>query len=255
MRSILFCLVLTGCVSQLLEAPYVLSSGLGEARSVAPTGNNTLLAATSAGVVEVNGEGEAQHLTHSHALAVTAHPTKRYVVEASGLRNLDGDQALERPGIRDAQAWCNDSVLFALADGVWSWKPSTGEVALWADGFEDIRATALYPEAKCESLLVLDGEQVFRVWADQRVVLGRGLHNARSVATDGHGQIYALAGEPRTLLRQAGEEWTTIARGLDHAEDLHFGFGGAFPRENLYIADSGGTLDYLRPPPAPGAPE
>jgi hypothetical protein len=129
------------------------------------------------------------------------------------------------------------------------WDPSTGDVQTWADGFTEVRSISLATEAKCESAIVLDGDRVVRVWADHRETLAEGLTDARNAVTDGDGRLYALAGSPLSLQRFDDGRWVTIVRRLPAARDLHFGFGGAFPRANLYIADADGTLDYLRPPP------
>ena len=248
MRSLILLGVLAGCMSAILESPYVLSTGLGDVHSVAPTGANTMLVATSKGAYEIDGKGAAQTLTTTPATAVTAHPTVRYVVDAKGILALDGEARLEREGIADAQAWCDESVLFTAESAIWQWDPATGQTRIWAEGFSDLSALSLATEAKCESVLALDGDRALRVWAAQREVLASDLADAKALATDGLGVLHALSGTPPTLLRYVDETWQPIARKLDGATDLHFGFGGSFPRENLYLTGKG-SLDYLRPPP------
>ncbi|MFN7145794.1 MAG: hypothetical protein ACK4YP_18610 [Myxococcota bacterium] len=60
--------------------------------------------------------------------------------------------------------------------------------------------------------------------------------------------MYVVHGDPPELFRVDPSGPVSVAKWLGDARDLHFGVGDRLPRENLYVANGAGTLDYVRPP-------
>jgi hypothetical protein len=265
-------LLLTGCVGEILDAPFVLASGLGAARGVAPSPRTTLLVATASGVVEVEGDGQAAPLVPGvDARAVATHRDRLYVLVEEGVLHgpvpgPGAPPALDtwaRPGVVDLQASCAGAVLFADAEGVGRWTPETGAVARHGPALPGIQALSLDPVSACEGVLALTDDAVHWVSPVATWPVATGLDRPRALTADGWGGIWVVQGEPPVLakLTTAGPE--VRARHLAPTADLGFGVGELFHPANAYFVGPEGSLDYARvvpegeriqAPRTPGAP-
>lgn len=251
----LLLLSLAGCVGEILDAPFVLSSGLGAARGVSPSPRTTLLVATDAGVVEVQGDGRAELLAAGvDALAVASHRETLYVLTAEGVRHgpmpPPGEAAAlglwPRAGLRDMQAGCGERVHVADAAGLAAWVPATGALSRFGPPLADVRALALDPLAACAGVLVLAGDRVLWVTADAATPLATGLTRPRALSADAWGGVWVVHGEPPVLARLTTAGPDTRARHLGETADLGFGLGDLFHPANAYLVGPGGTLEYAR---------
>ena len=250
-------LLLAGCLSSVLEAPYVLSTGLGEATGLAPSGRRSMLVASDSGLWEVDGEGERALLRAGATRAVTGH--------LSGIYALDGCAVAWGPlapagqpwtptghlpaqGVVDLQAWCDGLVLLASPRELTAWAPETGETFAFAAGLSGVRAVSLGPDGGCDEALVVTADAVLAVSQTGRRTLAAGLVAPRAAVADAKGRVWVVHGEPAVLARIDAGAAVEVARYLGDPRDLHFGTGGLLPPENAYLADGEGSLDYLRVP-------
>jgi len=250
-----FSLLLTGCLGAVLEAPFVLASGLGEVRGLAPSPRQTLLAATAAGVVEVSAEGRVATVVPGvDARAVATHRERLYVLEDAGIRygplSADGEVgALSlwvRSGIRDIAAGCSETVLFADAEGVGRWTPGSDATVRLGPRVAGVRALALDPLQPCEGVLVLTQEEVRWVTESASVPVVAGLSVPQAFGLDRWGGIWVVEQEPPVLVRRTRHGLEVRARYLGPTSDLLFGPGDLLHPANAYLSGSEGTLDYAR---------
>lgn len=248
-------LFLCGCVGEILDAPFVLASGLGEVRGLAPSPRTTLLLATASGVVEVQGDGRATPLLPGiDARAVATHREHLYVMVEDGIAHgpepgAGAPPALQtwaHPGLVDIQASCAGAVLFADADGVGRWLPETGDVARYGPALPGIQALALDPISACEGVLALTADAVHWVTPLATWPVAVGLDRPRALSADGWGGIWVVQGEPAVLAKLTTGGPEVRARHLAPTTDLGFGLGELFHRANAYFVGPGGTLDYAR---------
>ena len=254
-------LLLGGCMDHLMEAPYVLATGLGEVNGLVPSTRGTLLAATPTGTWEVDETGARTLLSAVPSQSVAIHRERIYAL--SGERILWGTspapaggtlltQEWPAPGTVDIQAWCDGLVLMATPDDILVWSPDAGTVQPWKTGLTDIRHVALREEPTCEGALVLTDDALYDVGPGHAEALATGLSSPRAVAVDAHGEPWFVEGEPPVLSHLVDGKVTVFARYLDSPTDLHFGTGlGLMPSSNLYIADHTGTIEYVHMPEAP----
>lgn len=240
-----------------LEAPYVLGTGLGEARSLSHSGRESFFVAAREGVWELDAEGRRTLVAPGEAEAVTAHPGTLYVLGGGALRwgplPAAGQQLQEAgrqpaPGVRDLLAWCDGSVLLAGNDEITALNVQTGESWAFALGLEGLRALALGPGDGCDHALVVAGARVLAVNPAGARPLAEGLVAPRAAALDARGRLWVVAGEPPELLRVEDGRTTVFARFLGDPRDLIAGLGGLLPPANLYLADGEGTVDYVHAP-------
>ncbi len=235
-------LALLGCLDELLESPYVLAPGIGEARSVSARVDGRLLVATNTGVYAVNGEGRAERLGDS-ADAVAVSPTREYALR-QGRVTWDGG-ALDVPGAIDLTVGY-DGLVVLFPDAVEHVDPDTGarrRVPLPGVA----RAVSLGPDGTC---LVVSETTLYRLGADDTLTpLATSLVDARAATIDAKGRVFVAQGAPEELWRVEPAGLVSVARWLGDPRDLQFGVGGLLPAENLYLANGAGTLDYVRPPP------
>ncbi len=244
---------LAGCANQLLDMPVVLAPGLGEARSLAPTGGEGLYVAASSGLYEVGRAGTVQTLWEGDARGVSAHEDRLYLLSADTLRighpEVDGSWRFEprpAPGAVDVLAWCDEAVLIGRPDRVDLWRPGEVHASPWADDLENLRALVLSPQDVCGEVLALTDHQLLRLRPDGRdEVLGR-LVQARAAASDHLGRIWLAHGTPPRLSVLVDGKLQTLPHYLGDPRDLHFGAGELYTPEKVYLADGGGTLDSLR---------
>ena len=242
-----------GCADRVLDAPVVLTRGLGVARSLAPTGANSLYVAASSGLYEVDLEGAVQIHWEGDARGVSAHEDRLYLLSADTLRighpEADGGWRFEprpAPAAVDVLAWCDESVLIARSGRVDLWRPGEVHASPWADDLENLRALVLSPRDVCGEVLALTDHQLLRLSTGGREeVLGR-LVEARSVASDHLGRIWLAHGTPPRLSVLVDGKLQTLPHYLGDPRDLHFGAGEFYTPGRGYLADGGGTLDYLR---------
>lgn len=237
-------LALGACLDRMLEAPWVLTSGIGRANSVAFTPPDALLLATDRGLVRVAGDGTVTVVDDRPADAVTSHPRGAYVLRGDTVTWTGGRVVI--PGATDLQAgW---DTLYVLAAGtLWAVDPVTGAPVVRAAGLEGARALALGPEP---DVLVVAPDRVVAVAPDGRVrTLVEGLTDARAAAMDAKGRVYVVADTDPALYRLDPGGPVLAARWLGDARDLHFGLGGLLATENVYLAVGTGSVEYLRPAP------
>lgn len=253
-RGLLFALLLpgAGCLDDLLEAPYVLTTALPPTVGLAPSGRGQLLAATSDGVYLVDGEGKASLLVSGEALAVGAHARRLVALRRDRIDiyawPADAAPALQASwpavGAVDLQSWCDEALLVAYPDRVDHLDPTTGAARAYVTGLDGVRGLSLGARV-CETTWVATRDAVLEVDAAgirQRVPLDR----PHAVAIDGQGHTWALHGEPRLLSALLAQGPMVIARHLGDARDVHFGSGGLLPQQNVYLAAGEGGVDYAR---------
>ncbi|MEC7947240.1 MAG: hypothetical protein VX265_06700 [Myxococcota bacterium] len=244
---------LTGCLGQILDAPFVLASGLGAARGVAPSPDRTLLVATADGVVEVGGDGTASTLVEGvDARAVATHRTRIYVLVEEGILHGSSSGAAEafrlwpRSGIRDIQASCDEQLLYADDVGVWTWDPGSGQSARRGPPLANITSLALDPIHPCDGVLALATDAVHWVSKDAVVPIITGLRRPVALTADRWGGIWVVHDEPPVLAKLTAEGPETRARHVDATADLVFGVGELLHPANVYFVGPSGSLDYAR---------
>lgn len=237
-------LALPACLDRVLESPYVLTTGLGEVRSLAPGLDGRLLAATSTGLWAVTPEGRADRLDPAVGRAVSTHPGVVYVLADEQVSAGPG-ATVSTPGAVDVLAGY-DEVVVAYPDrlDLHALDASTRRAVPVAG----VRAVALGPPGE---YLVVTADALFRVDATGVHPLVTGLVDARAASTDARGHVYVAHGAPTELFRlddaTSPATLAPVAKWLGDVRDLQFGVG-PFPPQNLYIATGDGTLDYVRPP-------
>ena len=248
-------LMLTGCLGTVLEAPFVLASGLGRVRGLSPSPRHTLLAATADGVVEISAEGRvAQLLPGVDARAVAAHRERVYVLSEDGIRHgplsADGEVGAltlwRRTGIHDIAAGCSETVLFADAEGVGRWTPGSDAVVRLGPRVVGVRALALDPLQPCAGVLVLTEEEVRWVTDGASVPVLAGLSVPQAFGLDRWGGMWVVEQEPPVLVRRTRSGPEVRARYLGPTSDLLFGPGDLLHPANAYLSGPEGTLDYAR---------
>lgn len=257
-------LTTTGCLDHILEAPFVLTPGLGEARSLAPSDHSTMLVASSTGLHDIDGEGAVTTLFEADAHAVSTHQARAYVLVGDTLRLGRHDAASgtwtwqSRPlqGARDLLAWC-DLRLLAVTHGEILEVDPTGATSpeVWLRDQFGLRGLALDAERPCEGVLAFSDHQLLFVTpaGEAEVILERQVE-LRAVATDGEGRTWIVHGTPPRLSVLVEGKPQTFAHYLGDPRDLHFGTGDLLKPDNVYLADGGGTLDYLRVVAPEGSP-
>lgn len=248
--------LLPGCLDHILEAPFVLTPGLGEARSIAPTDRNTMLVAASSGLHEVDGEGQPTRLWEGEAHAVSTHEARAYALAGDTLRvgSLDAAsgtwtwQARPLQGARDLLAWCDERLLGVTHGEVIEVDPSgASSPSTWLEGQFGLRGLSLDAARPCEGVLVFSDHQLLFVSpeGEAEVILERQVE-LRAVATDGDHRTWIVHGTPPRLSVLVDGKPQTFAHYLGDPRDIHFGTGALLKPDNIYLADGGGTLDYLR---------
>ncbi|MDP2306612.1 MAG: hypothetical protein Q8P18_11375 [Pseudomonadota bacterium] len=245
-------LALLGCLDRLLESPYVLATGLGDVRSVAPSTDGRLWVAASTGVYAIDGEGRAERIEEAPALAVASHPDRTYVLR-DGRVTWGGGAGLDAPGAVDILGG-HDALVVLYPDHYERIGPGDPSGAprhlARLGGTLDARAVALGPDG---GWIVVSEHALQNVGADGAVTtVIDGLVDARAAVVDVKGRIYVAQGDPQELWRVdpgAPSPLVSVARWLGDPKDLHFGVGGLLATENTYVANGAGTLEYVRPPP------
>jgi hypothetical protein len=246
-------LALAGCLDAILEAPYVLTTGLTEIHSISPTGRGTMLAATPAGIVEIDGSGRHVLLARQPARAVAAHARTLYLLTDDAL--LWGDlpergglathlSSIPAPDVVDIQAWCNERLLLAGSSGLEIFDPAVGIISAHPTALPPLRAVSLPATAPCEGAVVVSEDAVIEVTGIQ---VRRHAVSSPRLATPGRdGHIWVIHGDPPVLSRLDSDGLSLRAEHIGDPRDAHFGTGGLFSPGNIYLADGSGTLDYAR---------
>ncbi|MFT5682964.1 MAG: hypothetical protein ACI8RZ_003888 [Myxococcota bacterium] len=246
-------LALIGCLDAILEAPYVLTTGLTEIRSIAPSGRSTMLAATPGGVVEIAGNGSTTRLGEQSVQAIAAHATAIYLLSDGvllwGEMPASGERigALSRipvPGVVDIQSWCDEQVLLAGSAGLKVFHREAGTITDYPVALPPLKAVSLPAGGPCDGAVVIAEGAVIEV-------LGETLHrypiDAPRIVTPGRdGHTWVIHGEPPVLSRLESGTLSLRAEHLGDPLDAHFGSGELFSPGNIYLADASGTLDYAR---------
>jgi hypothetical protein len=252
-----------GCQSfeAALEAPYVLASGVGAARSITPIAGGALAVASGQGVFRVAGDGTT-HTIGPAADAVTANPEFVFTLRGATVAwsptplpgaPLTSHGSLQVPGAQDLLAWTDGNVLVATSDSILIVRPGvTGETTTqseFASQLSGLRSIALGPGPG--AVLALTDRSVLLVRAGQTAeIVVQDVKFPRGAAVGRHGRIWLLHGDPATLSEITSAGLVQTARHLGQPMDMHAGTGGALAPEHLYLADAEGTVDYLPLPPA-----
>ena len=246
-------LALMGCLDAILEAPFVLSTGLTEVRSIAPSGRITMLAATPGGVVEIDGSGNHTLLSEHSARAITAHAMVVYLLTDDallwGAMPLPGERfgALAQVPVTDVvdiQSWCDGKVLLAGAAGLQVFDSSSGTLSPYPTKLPPLRSVSLLAGLPCTGAVVISSDAVIEVSGEQ---LQRIPVDAPRVATPGRdGHSWLIHGTPPVLSRIKDGTLSLRAEHIGDPLDAHFGTGELFSPSNIYFADAAGTLDYAR---------
>ena len=252
-----------GCLDALLEAPYILSTGLHGPERMSPSPSGTILVASAGGLVEIDGEGAARTLDPAPAVAVAATPEVIYVLSADGRLRWAGWAELQAgratwsaqvlpPGVRDLQSWCNGELRLASAQGVLRWSPEAPELT----PAPEVAAGAVLPPLErlellatggCEGVLGLSADTLLWLTPTETRVLAERLEAPLAVASDRHGGVWLVAGTPPALWFLTAEgTLEQRARHLGGARDLLFGPGELLDRRNAYLIGEEGRLDYVR---------
>lgn len=246
--------LLVGCASleAALESPYVLATGLGDARSLALLPGSGLVVASSTGTFRVDGTGAATRIGPA-SLAVTTLDDRLVWVSDGAVRwgplPLEGQPivaagAVEVAGARDVLGWFDHDAL-VLTDRMLGRVTFDGAaIERLAEAPAGARALALGGSPRT-ALLVAD--DALYAWTDGVLtpVVSR-LTRARAAAVGPAGQTLLIHGEPAVLSHVAADgTLTTVARHLDAPADAHCGAGGLLPATHLYLAGASGTVDYL----------
>lgn len=236
-------LTLGGCLDRLLESPYVLAAGFGEARSLAISREGDLVVAGSAGIIRIGADGTLHPLAPNATDAVAVSPTHLFALR-EGVLDYEG-QALPAPAAVDVAAtWYSDTwVLYPDRIDAWSLDLERRAVA---EGFQGARAVNLGPEGE---MLVTFPTEVRAYTAEGRFrVVIAGLEAARVAATDDWGRVYLIQGAEPQLYRLDDGALTLIARFLDAPTDLQFGRGPTLAHTFAYMATGSGRVDYVQVP-------
>ena len=244
--------LLGACLDELLEAPYLLTSGVGKVESIAPTPDRSLLVASDTGLWLVGGDGSSRLLRSGPALGVASHNRRLYLLIANALLVAEAGppygqlswREVPAVGARDIQAWCGELLLVAFPDGVKTWSPLTGAWA--ALGPDPLPARAVSLGQSCEEALVLTGDSLFAQGPAGTRTLATGLQDPRAVAMDRSGRIWLLSGAPRHLDEVAEGGLRLLAQHVGDARDIHFGNGELLAPDNVYLGDADGTIGYIR---------
>lgn len=246
----------TGCLDHLLEAPYVLASGVGkDASAMSPTTSQGMLAAGPHGVFEIDGSGRVLPIHQQAATVAVGHAAWTAIVDAGGITFgtiTDGSWTasahLPQTGVTTAQAWCDDQLLLLVDGALLLVKPGDSAARRWADAPPGAVDLTLAPGSACAEALVLTPERLLAVSPQGQRVLVAGLAAARTVALDRHQQPWLVHGEPPVLARAAEGQVTTVARHVGDVVDMHFGTGELLHPENAYLLTREGRVDYVRVP-------
>ena len=246
-------LLLLSCLDALLEAPYVLTTGLTEAHSLAPTGRRTMLVATPTGLVEVDGSGSQARLTEQPVRAVAAHAEVVYILTSAGLQwgalptsgaMLEALQTLPAPGVVDLQSWCDGRVLLAGEQGLQVFTPTTATITDHEATLPPLKAVSLSAQETCAGAVVLTEDALIQVSGTTTSRIPISQPRAATPGRDGH--TWVIHGDPPVLSRLEDGALTPRAKHLGDPRDAHFGTGELFSPNNIYLADGAGTLDYAR---------
>ena len=236
-------LALGGCLDRLLEAPYILTSGLGEARSIAISREGDLIVAGTAGLTRITADGSPHLVDPVPTDAIAVSPNHRYALRA-GHVDYEGTR-LPVPGAVDIAATWNPDLWVLYPDRVEIWDPDRHARTI-VTGLSGARALTLGPQ---DEMLVTLPTEVRAYRADGRGrTLVTGLVNARFSATDEPGRVYVVQGDEPELFRVDDGTLTRIARFLDDPRDLQFGRGQSLVPTFAYLATASGRVDYVQVP-------
>lgn len=265
--ALVACLLLaTGCIDDLLEAPYVLSTGLGEgARSLSPSPTRSFYVAGQGGLFEVDGEGRPRQLLRDPVQLAAAHLGFLAIFDTQAARfgpPPDADHPWTETsratlaGVVDAQAWCDLQLLLIAGDQLVFLGPDDDAPRPWAPAPAGARALTLGSVTgtadPCAAALVLTPDRLLLVSPQGQQPLATGLVDARAVAIDRRGEPWVVHGQPPVLARIRDGRAETIARHVGDVADMHFGTGELLHHDNAYLLTRQGSLDYVRVPGGEG---
>ncbi|MDG1481427.1 MAG: hypothetical protein P8R54_17665 [Myxococcota bacterium] len=246
-------LALTGCLDAILEAPFVLSTGLTEVRSITPSGRTTMLAATPGGVVEIDGSGAHTLLSTHPARAIAAHATVIYLLTDDALlwgampppgERIGALSHISVAGVVDIQSWCHGQVLLAGAAGLQTFDSSSGMLSPYPAKLPPLKSVSLPAEAPCTGAVVASADAVIEVIGEELRSLPVDTPRVVTPGRDGH--TWLIHGTPPILSRMQDGTLSLRAEHIGNPLDAHFGTGELFSPSNIYFADAAGTLDYAR---------
>jgi hypothetical protein len=243
-------LLVLGCDVDLFggSAPYLLATGLGDARSFVPSDRGTVFVATPQGVLEVTPEGRAAVLLAGDARGVAASSDRLYALRKDTLvwasladpPVIEGSRAIA--GLLDLQTWCDGQVMLAYADRLTVWRPGEETETLFGSPPPGIRAVAR-GGTDCRTALVATSDAVLEVANAGPPRSLASVSDARAVARDALGRTWVVHGS--VLSRVDGAELVEAARDLGTATDLSFGASGLVSPQNAYVLEAEGRLEYV----------
>ncbi len=233
-------LLLLGCLDRLLEAPYVLTAGFGEARSLAISREGALLVAGTQGIARISETATATVIGADPVDAIAVNPTHLYAL-ADGVLTVEG-VTVPVPGAVDIAASWNPELWVLYPDRIELLATDLTSTRL-VSGLAGARAVNLGPQSEMLVTLATEVRAYDAVGASRSIV--GGLVDARMAAADESGRVYVVQGSPSELFRVDDGQLTLIARFLDDPRDLQFGRGQLLPRTFAYFATGNGRVDYV----------
>jgi hypothetical protein len=251
----LLALALAACAwkDALDHAPYVLVTGLGDLRAIAPGPSSTAYATTSAGVIAVTGDGKSSRVLDGDTRLIAVHKDRLFAMQGDALRWVPIATAFEgavggsqpMPGVVDLVAWCESDLLVAYADHLALWRIGQEAERPFGEPIAEVRGVALGSD-DCSTLLVLTADAVWSTQASgppRRIV--RGLVEPRAVASDALGRVWVVSGEPPSLGRVEAGSLVPVAKRLGDVKDFFFGHQGLYSQQNAYLAEGDGQIEYV----------
>jgi len=249
--------MLMGCLDEMLEAPYVLATGLGEASDLTPTAAASMFVASNTGLWDVSGSGVARQMWTHPTEKVSTHIDRVWFLAdgflwqapfpiSSGASPFQ--RVVEVPGAVDVVAGCDDQVIIATADTISVWDGK--QMVKWADSLNDVQGLSLGPSDPCGGVLAISPRAVLRVTPQDVTAFQakptRELQSARVGAIDAQGALWVIDGDSLGEVTRSG--WRHFASHLEEATAIHFGVGDLFQTDIAYITTRDGHLEYLQVP-------
>lgn len=257
LRPAWLALLSTGCIDDLLEAPYILATGVGrEPVALSLTPRQSLVVGGPDGVREVSGSGEVQVLLAEPAIAVAAHLGWLAWSDAQAVHLLLDDGQRRQVGLPDVVAllaWCDARLLALTPSGIWLIDVDGTAPTRWGEALPGAVDLTLGPGPACSSVLQLSPERLVRTDAQGSTTLASGLHQARAVAVDRYEVPWIIHQDPPVLARIEGGAAVLHARHLGDSRDLSFGNGGLLHVDTAWLLHGEGRIDYLPLPTRPPA--
>ena len=251
---------LSACLDRMLEAPYVLATGLGEAKTISPWKGGFYVGGGS-GVFEVAADGTARQ--------VSSQPVDALTSLADGWAAIQGDQlcttagrCLTVPGARDLAGWYGRELRVLAGDRVLA-VPLCRFDAPDADGCPKGEYREIIGGLTGARGIAYGEGRRWLVWTDRdliaviepepasaaisREVLWSGMTDPRAAGVDGKGRVFVVQGAEPALYRVEGGGGVLSARWMEGVTDLYAGIEQGRLGDKLYLSSSAGKVVFLQP--------